>query len=94
MKHTLLKNEFGHLEMELWNGEPLLHLTLKKWSKSLYLMYKDIWRVLLSSFKEEGYYRVLIAIPSSDKKLIKFEKMFGFIPVCEKEGVLFMEKEV
>ena len=89
---TLIENENGCLKYEFFNGEPLLHLNLHRWNKSLYIEYLQIWEVALDVFREKGYRRVLIAIPAWDKKLIKFEQMFGFKKVNELAGVLFMER--
>lgn len=93
MRKTLLDCEYGHLEMEYWDGEPLIHLTLNKWSKEKYKKYKTLWQVFLNQFRELGYKRVLVAIPDNDPKLEKFEKMFGFTEIKREKGVLIMERK-
>jgi len=44
----------------------------------------------MEELKEQGHKEVFVLIPTTDKKLIKFEKMFGFTPVKELNGVLLM----
>jgi hypothetical protein len=66
------------------------HATSKKWSKSLYEKYKAIWYVAKEELSEIGYKEIYVLIPSDDKKLFKFETMFGFKPVTQQDGVLLM----
>lgn len=75
---TLIDNEYGHLKYEWWEGYPLFHLELYKWSKSLYKSYLQVFDYVLAKFKDNGVTQVFVAIPDNDQKLLKFEKMFGF----------------
>lgn len=90
---TLLQNECTHLEYELVENDVFIHLEVYKWSLSYYKLYKDIWAKFLARLKSEGVESVYCLVPSSDKKIIKFEKMFGFTEVTKVKEALLMECE-
>ena len=66
------------------------HAKSKQWSKSLYYKYKDIWHVAKEELSENGYNEIYVIIPAEDKKLFKFETMFGFKPVKQQDSMLLM----
>lgn len=66
------------------------HVISKRWSKSLYYKYKDIWHVAKEELSDTGYKEIYVIIPADDKKLFKFETMFGFKSVQQQDDVLLM----
>lgn len=94
MKTTLVKNEFCHLEYELVQEKPFLHLQIYKWSKELYNEYLKEWCEVKKWFKEHGYNNLWVAIPADDPKLRKFEEMFGFKIVYEQAGYFLLTQEI
>lgn len=76
-RFTIIENEFGKLEAELFLDNLFLHLKLYKWSKNVYKVYKDFFETWLLEAKQMGFKKVYLIIPP-EEKLIKFEKMFGF----------------
>lgn len=90
-KVTVLKNEFGHFEYELFEGRYLVHLQLYKWSVSLYKTYLTIFE---SWCKTLPVTSVFCVIPNDNPKLLKFETMFGFRVVGETHDMLVMEKKI
>jgi len=92
-RRTVLKNEFGHLQLQPFGDEWMVHLELYKWSADCYKAYLVVFEQLMLEMKEQGVNRVFVLIPATDKKLIKFEKMFGFQPLHEQDDMLLMYRE-
>lgn len=90
-RYPVLSNELGDLECEISKeGLFFLHLSLKKWNKTLYkqsLIYFYSW---LNMLYESGVLAVFVLIPEEDKKLYKFEQMFGFEEIDRKNGYVLM----
>ena len=91
-KQVLLENEYGKLEGELFLGQLFLHLTLYKWSVNLYKVYREFFDNYLPVLRRMGFTKVYVAIPKDNKKLIKFERMFGFEPEHDLAEVLIMSR--
>lgn len=83
-------DEDGTLTFQYFEGKVFAHAKSKNWNKSVYLKWQDIWHVAKDELHDAGYKEIFVAIPIADKKLIKFEKMFGFTPVNQYEDVLLM----
>lgn len=88
----IVDNECGRLQYEFIDGLPVIHLMVWKWSKEKYKDFLAIWREVLDYFNDEGHETVYCIVPSRDKKLIKFERMFGFTDLFEADGILVMER--
>lgn len=75
------------------------HALVYKWSKSVLMKAKAIWLEAMEEFAQKGIEFVCVCIPSDDKKLEKFEKMFGFEEVVSKDfpseyKLMYCETEV
>jgi len=92
MRHTIIDNEFGHLQYEIDpEGNYFIHLSLDKWSKTLYKEYLIIFYNWLARIKQENNINhVFVVIPENDKKLYKFEQMFGFNEIKKQDGDILM----
>lgn len=73
----IVEHEHFTLFIEFFEGNPFFHLSMDKWSKSLYKEYLGIFGEVLSYLRDKGFRAVYVAIPKDDK-LLKFENMFGF----------------
>jgi hypothetical protein len=95
-RYTVCDNEFGKLEVEILVGVgPFLHLTLHKWSHNLFKQYKLCLEEVLETIKTSlGYDKAFVIIPDNDEKLLKFEKMFGFVPFRHVEGLIFLTRKI
>ena len=83
-------DEDGNLVFQHYEDRVFAHAKVHNWSKQVYLKCLNVWYVAMEELKEQGHKEVFVLIPTEDKKLIKFEKMFGFTPVKELDGVLLM----
>jgi hypothetical protein len=78
MRDVLIDSEFGLLEVEWYQGIPLLHAHVKKWSHTAFK--KEIlplWVKALAELKEQGCDAVLAVIPATETKIAKFHALFG-----------------
>jgi hypothetical protein len=91
MFETYLEDEDGKLTFQFEDGKVFAHAIAKKWNKSIYLKFQDVWYVAKEELREVGYDTIYVLIPADDKKLFKFETMFGFKLVGKKDNVLLME---
>jgi len=90
MFETFWDDEVGTLTFQLHEGAIFAHATAKQWNKSVYQKFQDIWYVAKEELLNSGFKEVYVVIPSGDKKLFKFETMFGFKPVKEVDNMLLM----
>lgn len=74
----------GLLKFEYFDNKVFAHAIAKHWNKSIFLKFQAIWHVAKEELLEKGYKEIYVIIPAEDKKLIKFEKMFGFM----EEGII------
>ena len=78
------------LSFQYYEDKVFAHSTSRRWSKSLYYKYKDIWHVAKEELLEKGYKEIYVIIPAGDKKLFKFETMFGFKLIKQIDNLLLM----
>jgi hypothetical protein len=78
------------LTFEYIDDKVYAHSISKQWSKSKYYKYKDIWHVAKEELLEAGYKHIYIIIPADNKKLFKFETMFGFKTIEQRDNMLLM----
>lgn len=91
--HTVIKNDFGHLQYEIdKQGNYFIHLELYKWSKSLYKQYLIFFYAWLKQLK--GIDHVFVVIPDNDPKLYKFEELFGFYEIKRQDGAILMALKI
>lgn len=83
-------DEDGILAFQKYEDKVYAHAKAHKWNKSVYLKFQDIWYVAKEELSEAGYKNVYVIIPADDKKLFKFESMFGFEPLEQRENMLLM----
>lgn len=80
----------GSLKFQYFEDKVFAHAEAYNWSKSVYLKFKDIWYVAKEELLAQGYKEVYVLIPADDKKLFKFETMFGFKPIKKWDNILMM----
>jgi hypothetical protein len=90
MFDTFWNDDDVTLVFEYVENKVYAHATSKRWSKSVYYKYKDIWHVAKEELSESGYKEIYVLIPAEDKKLFKFETMFGFKLLKQQDDVLLM----
>lgn len=83
-------DEDGYLAFQYVGNAVFVHSEIKRWNKSVYVKTQLVWECAKKELANRGYKDVFVSIPTGDTKLIKFEKMFGFLPIDEKEGLLLM----
>ena len=78
MRDIVINEDFGRLEIEWFQGIPLLHATVNKWSHNVFK--KEIlpkWLEVLDWLREQECHVVLAVIPASETKIAKFHTLFG-----------------
>jgi hypothetical protein len=83
-------DEWGTLKFQYVENKVFAHAIAKQWNKKVYLKFLDIWHVAKEELKEAGYNEIYVVIPDNDKKLFKFEVMFGFRVLHQVDGLLVM----
>jgi hypothetical protein len=83
-------DEDGSLSFQYFENNVYAHAATKRWSKSVFYKFNDVWHVAKEELAEKGYKEIYVIIPANDKKLFKFETMFGFKPVKQHDDVLLM----
>jgi len=93
MRTTLIKDDTMHLEVECTEGFYFLHLQLDVWSKDFFKVYKEMFEDIKQIFKDENVDTLYIIIPDDDKKLLKFERMFGWeiLTHCKNTFIMYLE---
>ncbi len=92
---TVLKNEFGHLEYELYEGNYFIHCTISKWNRLLYESYKIVFDNWLHTLHRDlGVKVVFVASDVGNSKLQRFEKMFGFVEVNRDDQYVLLARNI
>jgi hypothetical protein len=78
------------LRFEFFDKKVFAHATVSSWNKRVYIKCLAIWSEAKRELKELGYNDIFVIIPADDKKLIKFEETFGFIPLGISDKYLLM----
>jgi hypothetical protein len=94
MFETFWDDEDGKLEFQYVENKVFAHATAKRWNKSVYLKFQDIWYVAKEELKEQGYNEILVFIPDNNKKLFKFQCMFGFVLHVKQDNMLIMKCKI
>jgi len=89
-RRTLIRTDDYHLEYEMLNEAPFLHMVAYKWSLSKYKAYCTIWKSVLDVLNKKGYDKVYCITVKGDKKTIKFQRMFGFDKLTDLEDSVLM----
>lgn len=89
----LIDDDCVNLRAEIVEGCVFLHLDLHDWSKELYKAFKETFNDVKNVLKDSGYDDVWVIIPNNDKKLLKFERMFGFeiVGYCKDSYLMWQE---
>ncbi len=90
MSAFIWEDEDGTLKFQHHMGRVYAHAVTNNWNKRVYMKCLDVWHVAKEELKEAGYNEVFVLIPADDKKLIKFETIFGFKPVKQINNALLM----
>ncbi len=90
MFEVFWEDEDGYLKFKRYGDNIFAHSEIFKWSKSVYIKALTIWEVAKEELAQKGFDSIYVAIPVNDKKLIKFEKMFGFTPLVIHDDTLYM----
>ena len=67
------------------SGVVMVHLTVHNnvWSKAKYKEWKKRWEQIKLDTKEQGIDELFTLVPNNDKKLNKFQRVFGFSLMLE-----------
>jgi len=77
-REIVVDNEYGKLELEFYQGIPLLHLDIYQWSHNiLKTKLLPIWCSFLREMKDGGHNVVLAVIPITAAKKQKLCYLFG-----------------
>lgn len=90
MYEVFWDDEDGYLKIQWHEGKPYAHAEIFNWSKASYYKALEIWEATKQELAEQGVSEIFVIIPEEDKKLIKFEKMFGFQPITTHNGAMYM----
>jgi len=93
-RFTLIEDATMHLEAEEREGFYFLHLELFTWSKEFFKIYREMFEDIKELFRAEGEDTLYIIIPDNDKKLLKFERMFGWEILAHCKGSYLMYLEI
>jgi hypothetical protein len=95
LKHTIIKNEFGHLEIERTDYNAVfIHAQIYIWSKTSLKEYRKWFDGVLKTFYENGIKQVFVMVDPTNTKLFKFAKMFGFRYLSVEHGKIFLVREI
>jgi len=94
MRQIVLDLAEVQLEIEWYVGQPFFHVQVNEWSPGYYKWYKHLFKDILSELKDEGVPKAFVLIPNNDKKLLKFEQMFGFDIVVDLGNAYIMSQEI
>ena len=79
MSETFWEEPAGYLKFVTdIEGNVWAHAEVFEWNKDVYYKCKAIWEEALFELNTRGVEFVFVCIPDNDKKLEKFERMFGF----------------
>lgn len=78
------------IKFEYHEDKVFAHAQAYTWNKSMYFKFHDIWHVAKEELLEAGFKEIHVIIPADDKKLFKFETMFGFKPIKKHDNILIM----
>lgn len=65
------------------HGLVFIHVDIYSWSAGKYKDYVEVFDFILDNLKARGVDTVHAVIPKTNKKLMKFAEMFGFIRVID-----------
>lgn len=88
------KDEDGYLRFEFADSKVFAHAKVTNWNKRMFIKCLAMWEEAKRELKELGYNEIFVVIPKDDKKLIKFEQMFGFIPKIIHGDYLLMSCDI
>lgn len=94
MKTLLYSDDITDMYLEDFDGNFFIHMDVKKWGV------KEYKKLLTTSLKvqeyliSEGVNTLYMATPLSNKKLLKFAGMFGFIPLVQCDNIFIMYLEM
>ena len=80
------------LKLEINEGYYFLHSEVTRWSHNIFKRYLDILSHALIQLNDLGVNDVYVCIDSDNKKLRRWEEMFGFEAIREHEGHLLMHR--
>jgi hypothetical protein len=87
-RFTIAENDSCKVDIQMIDGKPFFHAEVYKWSPDVYKEMKLAFEELMIDLYKRGYYAVFAFVPH-DKKIIKFDKMFGFEEIeSNNHGVL------
>lgn len=92
-REVLIDNEYGKLSMELFQGIPLLHLKIHKWSHNIFKkIILPLWIDVLNELKARGHTVVLAVIPEEDVFIAKFHSLMGMHEANRGEGYIISRR--
>jgi len=95
LKHTIIKNEFVHLEIEKTDYKAVfIHAQIYVWSAKALKEYKKWFDSVLKTFYENGIKQVFIMVDPTNTKLYRFAKLFGFKYLAVEKGQIFLMREI
>lgn len=90
MFETFWKDEDVELKFEFADDRVFAHATVTNWNKSKYKKFVSIWLAAKEELSNNGYLEIFVAIPDNDKKLYKFEQLFGFSEIAHVNNMFLM----
>jgi hypothetical protein len=90
MFNPYFQDETGYLRFEFFEGRVFAHAEINIWNKKELIKCRAVWEEAKKELKELGYPYIYIHIPTGDLKLVKFEKIFGFMKVTEINNIIIM----
>lgn len=95
VKHTIIKNEFGHLECEYTDyGAMFIHAEIYVWTKECLKQYRKWFDAVLKTFSNNGIKQVFVMVDPTNTKLLRFAKMFSFKYLSTEKGQVFLVREI
>lgn len=80
----------GCFKVEVVEDRLFAHVSITKWSKSIFVKYVDVWEQFKQHALNNGYEYIYSIIPK-DNKILKFNLMFGATIVYEEENTLVLQ---
>jgi len=95
MRMTLVEESGIHLEYELYEGSPYIHVEITEWSPSKCREYIALWEDIKTLFRLDGFKVMRCGVLSERTLNIKFVGMFGFNDIeCQNDQVIVFIQEI
>lgn len=89
-----IETSYGRLGARLWKGAVFVHCEVEHWTPSAMRDCKKQWAVFLKHLVSLGHKRIYSVIPTDDKLINKWQRLWGMKLVKSAQGYALFIKEL